>query len=387
MKKKIAAFLLVTGFWILNPASGWAEENAWHKIALDKTHVISIVSDPARPSTLYAATSRGVMKSSDNGTSWAALHQGLPAEQPPSCVAVNPFSSKVLYAGYDGKGIFQSTDGGATWQTVNEGLPNLYVRCITISPKDPNLIYIGIQGGVALSTNGGKVWHMSSGFKRAANVNSIVLCPKNPQYLFAGTGGSGVYKSGNGGVSWKDINQGLSSLSIFSLYVDPENPDRVLAGSYHPATPTDLYVGEAVGGIYQTIDGGRTWSGTNLLGVTVFSLTGDPQHPGVLYAGAWGGAFRSVDGGEKWTDINAGLDNAFLHKVHVLPGRAPTVLAGTTYGILSYTDTRSLELLQEQKGTPWLIYGLAGGGCLLVLAGLGLWRRKRNTSPDSQSVW
>ncbi|SDD56967.1 WD40/YVTN/BNR-like repeat-containing protein [Sporomusa acidovorans] len=388
MGRRIVTVFLVAGLLLMHAATGWAGEDVWHKLALDKTHVISIVSDPVRPSTLYAATSRGVLKSSDNGAGWSPLNQGLPGEQPPSCVAVNPFNSKVLYAGYDGLGIFQSMDGGVTWQAINEGLPNLYVRCITVSPKDSNLIYAGIQGGVVLSTNGGKAWHMSSGFRRATNVNTIVIDPKNPQYLFAGTGGSGVFKSGNGGVSWKDINQGLSSLSILTLYIDPENPDRVLAGSYHPATPTDLYVGEAVGGVYQTVDGGRTWHGTNLVGVTVFSLAGNPQHPGVLYAGAWGGAFRSVDGGENWTDINAGLDNAFVHKVHIVPDRMPTVLAGTTYGILSYTDTQVLDLLKGQRSTPWLIYGLAGVGCLLTLIGIGLWRKKKRKSADgNQSVW
>lgn len=371
---------------IILPAE--AAEDAWHKIAFDKVHLVSLTNDPVQPSTLYAVTSSGLMKSADSGANWTFIGESLPIEIPPSSIAVSSYNSKELYVGYDGLGIFKSGDGGNTWRAVNEGLPNLYVRCIVISPKDPNLLYIGIQGGVALSTNGGKNWHMSSGLKRAINVNTIMIDPKNPQYLYAGTGGAGVFKSGNGGVSWKDINQGLSSLSIYALYIDPEDPDILLAGAYHPATPTDLYVGDACGGVFRSIDGGRTWQGSGLLNLTIFSLAGDASHPGVVYAGAWGGAYRSIDKGQVWTDINAGLDNAFLHKIHVLPGNPPVILAGTTFGLLSYTDTALEKLLQKNTGLSSLAWcGIGGGIALTVIGAWFLWRKRRRAKESDRSVW
>lgn len=354
-----------------------AGDNAWHKIALDKVHIVSMAGDPVRAATIYAVTSKGLMKSADGGESWSALGETeLPQEIPPSCVAVNPLNSRELYVGYDGKGIFKSSDGGVGWKSLGEGLSNRYVRCIAISPKDPNLIYIGIQNGVAITTNGGEYWHLTSGFKRAVNVNAIAIDPLNPQYLFAATGGAGVYKSGNGGVSWRDINEGLSSLSILALHIDPENPDIVLAGAYHPATPTDLYIGEASGGVYRTADGGRTWQETSLLNITIFSFTHGEDYPGAVYAGAWGGAYRSLDKGETWTDINSGLDNAFLHKVHMLPGKPPTILGGTTFGLISFTDMEIDKLWQRGDVLPaYVWYG--GGSAALVLAVLLFWLRRR----------
>ena len=365
-----------------------ANDNAWHKIALDKTHIVSMASDPVRPSTLYAATSLGLMKSVDGGANWSDLGRDiLPKDIPPSSVAVNPHNSRELYAGFDGRGIFKSGDGGATWAAINQGLPNLYVRCIVISPKDPNLIYIGIQNGVAISTNAGKLWHMSSGFRRAVNVNAIAIDPKSPQFLFAATGGAGVYKSGNGGVSWKDINEGLSSLSILDLHIDPENPDIVLAGAYHPATPTDLYVGEASGGVYRTTNGGISWHETSLLNITIFSFAQSLDYPGEVYVGAWGGAYRSSDKGETWADINAGLDNAFLHKVLLMPGKPPFILGGTTFGLLSYTDTSIALARQKEEGLPASVwYGLgaaAAAALVLVLAR----RKKRGRDKDKEPVW
>ena len=365
-----------------------AGEDAWHKIALYKTHILALVSDPARSATLYAATAQGLLKSLDAGATWKGLGPGLPPDSPPRAVAINPHNSKELYVGYDGLGLFKSFDGGQSWQALNEGLPNLFVRCLAISPKDPNLIYLGILGGVAISSSGGKTWHMTSGFKRSVNVNTVVIDPQNPQYLYAGTGGAGVFKSRNGGVSWMDFNEGLSSLSITSLHVDPGNSDIVLAGAYHPATPTDVYVGEASGGVFRSQDGGRTWQGSSLLNVHIFALAASPTHPNVMYTGAWGGVYRSVDNGLSWTDINAGLDNAFLHAIHVLPESPPVLLAGTTYGLISYTDF-SLKAPEPGGGPGSLVYGLGGGAALGAMLGF-LWfrRRRKRQIPDSQKpVW
>jgi photosystem II stability/assembly factor-like uncharacterized protein len=366
-----------------------AGQDVWHKIALDKTHIAFLTSDPARSSTLYAASTLGLLKSLDGGGTWNSLGPDLPQAVPPSAVAINPHNSKELYVGYDGLGLFKSSDSGQTWEPIDKGLPNLSVRCIAISPKDPNLIYLGILGGVAISTSGGKSWHMSSGFRRAVNVNAVVIDPKNPQYLYAGTGGAGVFKSGNGGVSWKDINEGLSSLSIPALHIDPENSDIVLAGAYHPASPTDLYVGDASGGVFRSQDGGRTWQGSSLLNIHIFSFAASPACPGVVYAGAWGGIYRSTDKGLSWTDINAGLDNAFPHTVHALPGNPPTLLAGTTYGLLSYTDAALKVPTQREGGTQTLIACGLGGAALVALLGfLRLWKRRKRAAPDSQqSVW
>ncbi|MDR0239899.1 MAG: hypothetical protein LBI88_06690 [Deltaproteobacteria bacterium] len=367
-----------------------AGQDTWHKIALDKTHIAFLTSDPARASTLYAASTLGLLKSLDNGASWSAL-PGLPQEVSPSAVAINSHNSKELYVSYDGLGLFKSVDSGQNWQPVDMGLPNLSIRRIVISPKDPNLIYLGILGGVAVSTNGGKFWHMTSGFKRTVNVNVIVIDPKNPQYLYAGTGGGGVFKSGNGGVSWKDVNEGLSSLSIPTLHIDPENPDILLAGAYHPATPTDLYVGEASGGVYRSQDGGRSWQGSSLLNIHIFSLAASPTYPDVVYAGAWGGVYRSTDKGLNWTDINAGLDNAFVHAVHVLPGKPPTLLAGTTYGLLSYTDAALHVSAGRDRGMePLIVYGLGGGVALVLLLGFLFVRRRAKRKAQNgqqQPVW
>lgn len=383
----MAVFAVLTAVFLAPVKDARAAEGAWSKIAFDKIHVVAMASDPARSATLYAVTSEGLQKSTDSGQTWTKLGDGsLPDDIPPSSVAVSPFDSKVLFLGYDGRGLFKSTDGGISWASISEGMPNLFVRCIVPSQKDANLVYVGVQGGIAITTSGGEAWHQAFGFPRTANVNDIAIDPKNPQYLFAATS-RGIFKSGNGGVSWRDINEGLSSLSVLALHVDPENPDVVLAGCYHPATPTDLYVGEASGGVYRTEDGGMTWKPTELENITIFSFAASPDYPGVVYAGAWGGAYRSVNGGMNWQDINAGLDNAFLHSAHAFEGHPPTVLAGTTYGLLSLTDVEVDNLAKADGKKDDLPLGLVAGGAALlaclVLLFVVLGRKRKS----SRSAW
>ena len=387
---KTQASLIVAAVLFCAALSALAGRDVWQKIALDKTHVVFLTKDPARASTLYAATALGVLKSLDSGANWSKLGAFLPSDIQAAAIAINPRNSRELYVGYDGRGLFKSLDGGENWQAANEGLPNLSVRCIAISPQDPNLLYLGISGGVAISTNGGKFWQMSSGFKRAINVNALVIDPKNPQYLYAGTGGAGVFKSGNGGVSWKDVNQGLSSLSITSLHIDPENPDILLAGAYHPASPTDLYVGQASGGVFRSQDGGRSWQGSSLLNIHIFSFAASPAYPDTVYAGAWGGIYRSTDKGLNWTDINAGLDNAFPHTLHVVSDNPLTLLAGTTFGLLSYTDDSLNAPRKGDEGrTSLILYGLGVSAALALLFGFQYLRQraKRKTRDAPQSVW
>lgn len=392
MLKTTRFFCLFTAVFVLCCAiapQSTAKDNAWHKIAFDKTHVVSIVSDPARPATLYAATFDGLMRSRDSGATWERLGEKLPVDMPPGAMAVNPHNSKEIYVGYDGGGLFKSQDEGATWQAVNNGLPNIYVRCIAISPRDPNLVYAGIQGGVAISTNGGKFWHMSSGLKHAVNVNTLLIDPKDPQYLYAGTGGAGVFKSGNGGVSWRDMNEGLSSLSILGLYIDAENPEILLAGAYHPASPTDLYVGKANGGVFRSLDAGRTWQETGLLNLTAFAFASVPNRPQAVYAAAWGGVYRSLDRGESWIDINTGLDNAFVHEIFVMPESPPVILAGTTFGLISYTDLTLEPLLRQQgKSSSILRYALGAAGiAALLLAILARRRAGNKKQADKKPAW
>jgi len=366
----------------------WGGTDAWHKITLDKTHIVSMISDPAWPSTVYAATSLGLVKSLDGGNNWNSIGDTLPQGIPPSAMAIAPCSNLEVYVGYDGLGVFKTADGGQTWQPTNEGLSGLSVRCIVVNCMNPDSVYLGTQDGLAISASGGKFWYMAPGFKQPAKVSAIAADPYYPQILYVGTEDAGVFKSGNGGVSWKDFNEGLSGLNITALYVDPNNPEIVLAGVHPSATQADS--GELVGGVFRSKDRGRTWHPSSLLYTHIFSFSGDPAYPNVVYASARDGIYRSVDSGLSWTGVNAGLDNIFPHTILFLPVEPPVLLAGTTFGLFSYSDsTLEMQVWAGDDATAFIAFGFCGMAALgLLSAFLWLWRRKKGNVPDSQQpVW
>jgi len=373
------------------PFPAQAGIDAWRKIALDKTHIISLVNDPAWPSTiLYATTPQGLLKSLDGGNTWNRIGETLPQGIPPSVITIAPCSHLEVYVGYDGLGVFKSDDGGQTWQPMNEGLPGLSVHTIAVNCINPNNVYMGTRDGLAISNSGGRFWHMHTGFKPSINVSAIAPDPHYPQIIYVGTEGAGIFKSGNGGVTWRAFNEGLDGLNITTLYIDPNNPAIVLAGVHHPATQADAHSGESGGGVFRSTNRGNTWHRSSLLNSRIFSFTGDPAYPNVVYASTDDGIYRSVDSGLSWTSINAGLDTIFPHTILFLPANPPVLLAGTTSGLFSYTDT-TVEM-QEQgsdSSTTIIAFGLGGVAALgLLSAFLWLRRRRKDNTPDSQQpVW
>ncbi len=379
--KKLIWILLICFAAILpiSPAQVLAAENSWSRSTLEKVPTGPVIVDPARSDNLYASTALGVQKSSDGGKTWTIISRGLPDEQAVALV-INPLNSQMLYIGYDGQGIYKSTDGGITWTPKNDGLPSRNVRTITFHPKDPNILYAGIKGGVCITNNAGERWSPTSGFNPFSNVNTIIISPQDPTVLYAGTGSEGVYKSTNGGVSWKDINTGLDVLSVLTLSLDPSNPEHLVAGTYNAVSPTDLYVGGVYGGIFYSLDGGNSWKAAkSLSSLTVFQLARLPQNPAVIYASTLGGAYRSIDGGITWVDINSGLSNEFLHYLTVMrQGDQAVLLTSTPNGIFTYTDSEWNTIKAHLRTVPKWVWYSSSGAVLLVLITLIVWFRLRS---------
>lgn len=126
-------------------------------------------------------------------------------------------------------------------------------------------------------------------------VRALAVNPSSPQTLYAGTGG-GVFKSSDGGGSWRAVNTGLGNTTVSALAIDPVNPAILYAGT--------------AGGVFKSVDAGAGWTDARAgLGpVTVAALAVDPSNPAVLYAGtSTGGVFKSIDGALNWVTASLGL--------------------------------------------------------------------------------
>ena len=193
-------------------------------------------------------------------------------------------------------------------------------------PTERLVFYMGTTGGGLWKTeNGGITWqNISDGFFKMGSVGAVAVAQSNPRILYVGMGehtlrgnlspGDGMYKSTDAGKTWTPI--GLTDTQhIGSVIIDPTNPDIVyVAALGHAFGPNEER------GVFRTLDGGKTWKKILYKSpdVGAIDLTIDPAHPKTLYASTfefrrfpWGvrssgpgaGIFKTTDGGDTWTDI------------------------------------------------------------------------------------
>lgn len=198
------------------------------------------------------------------------------------------------------------------------------VSAVAGIPGDPATFYVGTPGGgVWKTTDGGQVWKPIFDDIHVASIGAIAIAPSNPQIIYVGTGeqtaGNGVYKSTDAGATWTHI--GLEDTRfISSIFVDPRNPDVVIVGVLgHPIL--SVSAPSPARGVFKSTDGGKSWKKTlykdDMAGIS--DLVADPANPRTLYAALWHPAdwaageepsksrdawlFKSTDEGSSWSPL------------------------------------------------------------------------------------
>ncbi len=278
--------------------------------------------DPSSSSSVLAATTEGLLRSTDGGESWGQFGN---VGDPFFTLVTDPVTSTTLYAGsVSGSGLFKSTDSGAHWSTINKGLPSSQgvlpiVIGFAVDPSRPANLYAGTDGnGLYRSTDGGSNWSPASGAMRTNFVAAIAVGPSSA--LLAGTLYGGVYRSSDNAGTWTPSNAGLDIALVTSLLADPAAPGTVFASAYD--------------GAYRSSDGGGTWQAVNngLPIAPVSVLVSGSGNPRALLAATLGsGVWKSTDGGGSWTTSAQGLTDSFISSLAVDPSNSLTVYAGTDH--------------------------------------------------------
>ena len=291
-------FTILLSLSLLVPALLWPAEPpqpAWKSLKYRSIgpyrggRVDAVTGVPGKPGTFYfGATGGGVWKTADAGESWLPVSDKFFHTGSVGSIAVAESNTNVLYVGMGegcirgnvshGDGVWKSTDAGKTWKPA--GLQTTrHIPRIRIHPKDPNTAWAAVLGhifgphedrGVYKTTDGGKSWRKVLYRTDRAGAIDLALDPSNPDILYAAlwdvkrtpysleSGGpaSGLFKSTDGGETWTDIskNSGLpkAPLGRIGIAVSPVNPDRVWA-----------QVEAADGGLYRSDDAGDTWRRVN----------------------------------------------------------------------------------------------------------------------------
>ena len=182
----------------------------WEELSnkgMDSVYVVAAVIDPVETETLYAGTSGGVYKTTNGGMNWVPINRGLIEGEFRTALALginsllmDPADRMTLYAGST-RGVFKTSDGGSAWMKIQEGMGERFVAAIVLHPAEPNVLYAGTQNGVYKTTDAGGRWEQRSNGLTNLNIRSLAIHPKDSDVLYAGTQG-GLFKTTDGGVRW-----------------------------------------------------------------------------------------------------------------------------------------------------------------------------------------
>ncbi|MGP8243300.1 MAG: VPS10 domain-containing protein [Bryobacteraceae bacterium] len=296
--------------------------------------VVAVAGVPSEPNVYYfGATGGGIWKTTDGGASWLPIADGQLQTGSVGALAVAGSDPNVIYAGMgeacvrgnasNGDGVYKSMDAGKTWRNV--GLKDSYhIGAVVVHPKNPDLVYVAALGhlwgpnaerGVYRSTDGGATWKQVLTRGPEAGASDLAMDPTNPRVLYAafwnvsrkpwrldsGGPGSGLWKSTDGGDTWTDLSRAPGMPrgveGRIGVTVSPVNPDRVWA-----------IVEAADGGVFRSDNAGRTWTKVNDQNILrqrawyYSHIFADPKSADTVYA-LNTGFYRSIDGGRTYAAI------------------------------------------------------------------------------------
>lgn len=390
--------------------------------------VAGVASD--RNTYYFGATGGGVWKTTDGGITWGNISDGYfggsigavaVAESDPNIIYVGGGEKTVRGNVSYGYGFWKSSDAGKTWQSL--GMEETrFISRIRIHPKNPDVVYAAVLGdifkptdmrGVYKSTDGGKTWNKKLFVDNQSGAVDLVLDPKNPDVMFATTwqvkrtpyslesGGSGskMFKSTDGGETWKEIsrNKGLpaGTLGIMGVTISPLNSNRVWA-----------IVENLDGGVFRSDDGGETWEKTNedrslrqraWYYTRIFADSQDENTVYVLNVSY----HKSTDGGKTFKSANAPhgdhhdlwIDPADNKRMIIADdgGAQVSYDGGASWSTYMNQPTMQFYRVTTDNHFPYRIYGAQQDNSTLRInhrnEGFGITENDWEVSAGSESGW
>jgi photosystem II stability/assembly factor-like uncharacterized protein len=328
----------------------------------------SMAVDPSDANTvLIGNPGSGVWKTTDGGATWSAKSDSAPALGI-GAIAIAPSSPNVVYAGtgswWDGVGVLKSTDKGETWQLLPSTFSGLggpsefwsagfIFYAMAVSPADPNVVLAGAwygtqnRAGIYRSADGGATWKQVFSGGRGS---SIVWDPGSPQTVYAAIGeyywpaNNGIYKSVDGGLTWRSSSNGIDS-SLF-----PQSQSTVL--TICSSEPTVLYasvpgLNGGTLGVFKTVDGATNWTKIPAPQASRAFLVGvHPQDPNTVIVGDVT-LYRSRDGGQTWDNITAGVNGTWTfgdYRAFSFSGDGSQLYIGSDGGVFKTSDARAARV-------------------------------------------
>jgi photosystem II stability/assembly factor-like uncharacterized protein len=323
---------------------------------------------PGQPNTFYyGSVCGGLWKSTNAGRTWTPVFDGQPVASI-GAIVVAPSNPNVVYVGTGeadmrdsisfGNGMYKSTDAGKTWKPIGLEKTRQIAR-VLVDPRNPEIVYVAALGhaygpspdrGVYRSRDGGATWQKVLAGGDHAGAADLAIDPRNPKIVYAalwatrrppwyiyspsiGPGG-GIFKSTDGGTTWKQLQGGLPTENFgrSGIAVAPTSPGRIYA-----------VIDAKEGGLYRSDDAGKSWdriSGDNRLwgrGWYFGKIAVDPKNPDVVYVSNTA-LYRSSDAGKTWTPIKGAPGGDDYHQLWIAPEDPKRMIVGTDQGAIVTVD-------------------------------------------------
>jgi photosystem II stability/assembly factor-like uncharacterized protein len=340
--------------------------------AVTSGRVVDIAVDTKQPGTWYvAAASGGVWKTTNGGASFNPIFDGQ-SSYSIGCITIDPNDHLVVWVGSGennsqrsvayGDGVYKSVDGGKSW--TNMGLKTSeHIGKILVDPRDSDTVYVAAQGplwsaggdrGLYKTTDGGKTWKAVLTVSENTGVTDVAMDPRNSDVLYAASyqrrrhvwtlinGGpeSALYKSTDGGANWKKLSAGLpkEEMGRIGIAIAPTEPDTVYAL---------VEAARGGGGFFRSKDGGANWekrgkynTGSGQYYQEIFV---DPDDPERLYSMD---VFLQVteDAGKTWHNLGERFKHVDNHALWIDPANTSHLFVGCDGGLYETWD----------RGATWM---------------------------------
>ena len=253
-------------------------------------------------------------------------------------LAIHP-NKKTWYAAVASGGVWKTDNAGTTWSPIFDSQASYSIGTVVLDPKDPNIVWVGsgennaqravaFGDGVYKSEDGGRTWK-NMGLKQSEHIGRIVIDPRDSKVIFVAAqgplwaegGDRGLFKSTDGGETWTKLLSGEKYAGVNDVSLDPRNPDVMVASTWQRHRQVWGYLaGGPESALHRSTDGGKTWK--KLSGVPEgegrIGLARSSSHPDIVYAlveasNNRGGVYRSSDNGVSWERRGGSFSSSSLY--------------------------------------------------------------------------
>jgi photosystem II stability/assembly factor-like uncharacterized protein len=293
-----------------------------------------------------------------------------------SDLAVNPQNPSEYYVAVASGGVWKTTNAGNTYQPIFDGQSSYSIGCVTLDPNNPNVVWVGTGenngqrsvaygDGIYKSVDGGRSWK-NMGLKNSEHIGMIVVDPRNSDVIFVAAqgplwsagGDRGLYKSTDGGETWNKVLEISEHTGVSEVHIDPRNPDIMYATSWQRRRHVWTFIsGGPETAIYKSTDGGETWdkSQSGIPGGDLgrIGLAISPANPDIVYAivdaGDRGGFFKSTNMGASWQKQNSySTSGNYYQEIFCDPKNPDKVFFMDTYAHVTYDGGKTINRLGEK---------------------------------------